>query len=153
MGGEALGSVKAWCPNVGECECGKVGMGWWVEENPHRSRGRGDVIGGIRVEGLIGKWNKIWNVNKEIFQKQLPNPDTMADANKSLLTGAWYSCLLRGSARAWQTQKWMLTVIYWMDYRVHNEGARESTQEAEGVCSPIGGTTIWTNQHPQSSCL
>ena len=33
--------------------------------------------------------------------KRPPNPDTIADANKSLLTGAWYSCLLRGSASAW----------------------------------------------------
>ena len=29
-----------------------------------------------------------------------------------------------------------------------NEGARESTQGAEGVGNPIGGTTIWTNQNP-----
>ena len=62
------------------------------------------------------------------------------------------SSLLRGSASAWQTQKWMLTAIHWAEHRVSNEGARESTQGAEGVCSPIGGTTIWTNQyHPQSS--
>jgi hypothetical protein len=27
-------------------------------------------------------------------------------------------------------------------HRVTNEGARESTQGAKGVCSPIGGTTI-----------
>jgi hypothetical protein len=26
------------------------------------------------------------------------NPDTIVDTNKSLLTGAWYSCLLRGCA-------------------------------------------------------
>jgi hypothetical protein len=32
-----------------------------------------------------------------------------------------------------------------------NEGARESTQGAEGVWNPIGGTSIWTNQYPQSS--
>jgi hypothetical protein len=32
-----------------------------------------------------------------------------------------------------------------------NEGARESTQGAEGVRSPIGGTSMWTNQYPQSS--
>jgi hypothetical protein len=38
--------------------------------------------------------------------KQPPNPDTIADANKSLLKGAWYSCLLRGSASAWLIQKW-----------------------------------------------
>jgi hypothetical protein len=34
-----------------------------------------------------------------------------------------------------------------------NGKARESTQGAEGVCNPIGGTTIWTNQYPQRSCL
>jgi hypothetical protein len=31
---------------------------------------------------------------------QPPNPDTFVDARKCLLTGAWYSCFLRGSARA-----------------------------------------------------
>jgi hypothetical protein len=37
-----------------------------------------------------------------------------------------------------------------------NEGARESIQGAEGVCNPIDGTTIWTNQYPRarvSSCI
>jgi hypothetical protein len=29
-----------------------------------------------------------------------------------------------------------------VDLRVPNEVARERTQRAEGVCSPIGGTTI-----------
>ena len=29
----------------------------------------------------------------------------------------------------------MLTVIYWMEHRAPKEGARESTQEAKGVCS------------------
>jgi hypothetical protein len=80
--------------------------------------------------------------------KKTQNPDTIADANKSLLTGAWYSCLLTGSASAWQIQKWMLTTIQWMEHRIPNEGARERTQGAEGVCSPIGGTTIWINQYP-----
>jgi hypothetical protein len=28
------------------------------------------------------------------------------DAIKDLLTGAWYSCLLRCSSSAWQIQKW-----------------------------------------------
>jgi hypothetical protein len=41
-------------------------------------------------------------------------------------------------------QKWMLTVIYWMEHRIPtpNEGARESTQGAKGVCNLIGRTTI-----------
>jgi hypothetical protein len=36
----------------------------------------------------------------------------------------------------------MFTVIYWMELRALNGGARESTQAAEGVCNPIGETTI-----------
>ena len=35
-----------------------------------------------------------------------------------------------------------------MEHRAPNGGARKSTQGAEGVCNPIGGTTIWTNQYP-----
>jgi hypothetical protein len=35
-----------------------------------------------------------------------------------------------------------LTVIFRMGHRAPNGGARESTQRAEGVCNPIGGTTI-----------
>jgi hypothetical protein len=82
---------------------------------------------------------------------QSPNPDTIVDANKCLLTGAWYSCLLRGSASAWQIQKWMLTAIYWTEHRVPTEVARKRTQGIKRVCSPVGGTTIWNNQYPQSS--
>jgi hypothetical protein len=41
-----------------------------------------------------------------------------------------------------ELKKWMLAAIHWTEHRVCNEGARESTQGAEGVCSPIGGTTI-----------
>jgi hypothetical protein len=73
------------------------------------------------------------------------------DANKSLLRGVWYSCLLRGSASAWQMQKWMIKTIHWTEQRVPNERARESIQDAEEVCSLIGRTTIWTNQYPQIS--
>jgi hypothetical protein len=36
----------------------------------------------------------------------------------------------------------MLIVIYRMEHRAPNEGARESTQGAEGVCNLIGGTII-----------
>jgi hypothetical protein len=50
----------------------------------------------------------------------------------------------------------MLTVSYWMDHRAPNGGARESTQGAKGICNPIGGTTLRTNQYPgalDSSCI
>jgi hypothetical protein len=36
----------------------------------------------------------------------------------------------------------MLIDIYWIEHRALNGGARESTQGAEGVCNPIGGTII-----------
>jgi hypothetical protein len=42
----------------------------------------------------------------------------------------------------WSTQKWMITVIYWMGHTAPNGGAREITQGANGNCNPIGGTTI-----------
>jgi hypothetical protein len=54
-------------------------------------------------------------------------------------------CLLWSYAGARQTQKWMLTVSYWMEHRAPNGGARESNQGAKVICNPIGGTTIWTN--------
>jgi hypothetical protein len=82
---------------------------------------------------------------------QSPNPYTIVDASKCLLTGAWYSCLLRGSANAWQIQRWMLLANHWIKHKVSNGGARKRTKGAEGACSPIGGTTIWNNQYPLSA--
>ena len=73
------------------------------------------------------------------------------DAKKCLLTGAWYSCLLRGSASAWKIQRRMLAANHWTEHRVPNGGVRERTEGAEGVCNPIGRTTISTNQTPQNS--
>jgi hypothetical protein len=64
---------------------------------------------------------------------QPPNPDTIAYASKILLKGSWYSCLVWGYASAWQIQKWMLTVMYWIEHRAPSGG--ESTQGAEGVCN------------------
>jgi hypothetical protein len=40
---------------------------------------------------------------------------------------------LESGALGVQTQKWMLTVSYWMDHRAPNGGARESTQGAKGI--------------------
>jgi hypothetical protein len=57
MGGEALGPVKAQCPNVGECQNQEAGVGWLV------STGRGDRIGGF--QGGNQKRDNILNVNKE----------------------------------------------------------------------------------------
>jgi hypothetical protein len=77
---------------------------------------------------------------------QPPNTDTNAYTPKTLMKGPWYSCLLWGYAGTWKTKKWMLTVSYWTENRAPNGGAIESTQGAQGVYNPIGGTRIWTNQ-------
>jgi len=78
---------------------------------------------------------------------QPPNPDNIADAKKCMLTGAWYSCLLRGSARAWQIQRQMLAANYWTENGVPIGGIRERIEGAERVCNPI--RTISTNQSSQ----
>jgi hypothetical protein len=71
-----------------------------------------------------------------------PNLDTTVDANTCLLTGAWYSCLLRGSTRSWPIWMWMLTANHWTEHRVPNGGTRERPQGTDGFCSLLGGTTI-----------
>jgi hypothetical protein len=71
-----------------------------------------------------------------------PKPDTIACTSKILLKVPRYGCLFWDYVGAWQAQKLMLTVSYWMDHRAPNGGARKITQGAEGICNPIGGTTI-----------
>jgi hypothetical protein len=60
-------------------------------------------------------------------------------------------CLLRGSVRALQIQRWMLTANHWTEHGVPNRGVRERTEGVEGVCNPIGRTTVSTNQTPSPS--
>jgi hypothetical protein len=45
----------------------------------------------------------------------------------------------------------MLTANHWTEHGVPSEGVRERTERAEGVCNPIGRTTISANQTLQSS--
>jgi hypothetical protein len=44
-----------------------------------------------------------------------------------LQTGAWYSCSLRGSARAWPIQMWMLTANHQTELRDPNGRVRGRT--------------------------
>jgi hypothetical protein len=78
----------------------------------------------------------------------------LVDAKKYVLTGAWFSWLLRGSARAWQIQRQMLIANHWTELGVPNGvlkgGVRGRTEGAEGICNSIG-RTISTNQNSQSS--
>jgi hypothetical protein len=78
---------------------------------------------------------------------QSPHADISVDAKKCMLAGAWYSCLLRASARAWHINtEMMLTANHWTDHEVPNGGVRERTEGTEVVYNPLGGTTISTKQ-------
>ena len=76
---------------------------------------------------------------------QPPNADTIAYTSRILLKDPDRAV----SCDTMQTQKWILTVSYWMDHWAPNGGARECTQRAKGICIPIGGTTLWTNHTPE----
>jgi hypothetical protein len=53
-----------------------------------------------------------------------------------LLTGAWYSCLLKGSASSRQIQKWVLTAIHWTEHRVPMEDLEKGPKELKGSVTP-----------------
>jgi hypothetical protein len=56
MGGEVFGPMKArQMPQCRGTKGREMGVGGWVEEHPHRSRGREDGRGGLWEEGELGK--------------------------------------------------------------------------------------------------
>jgi len=67
-------------------------------------------------------------------------------ADKSLI---WMS--LRGSAKALLIHMRMPAANHWTEHGDPNGGVREKTEGAEGVCNPIGRTTISTNQTSEFS--
>jgi len=79
---------------------------------------------------------------------QPPNPLTIVDAKKCLLTGARYGYLLRGAPRTLLIQLSMLTSNHCTEQGDLNEGIRERTEGIEGICNPTGRTTISSNQTP-----
>jgi hypothetical protein len=107
-----------------------------------------------RGNKIITGWNmgdKLWSrdwrkVHPETFPpggsshiqtwKPNKNPDTISDAKKCLLTGAWNSCLLRVSVRAWQIQMWMLTANHWTEHRDPMEELGEGPKELQGFATP-----------------
>jgi hypothetical protein len=46
-------------PQCRGIKVGEVGVGGWMEENPHRNRGRRNVIGCFSEEGKPGKGDNI----------------------------------------------------------------------------------------------
>jgi hypothetical protein len=123
------------------------------------------VLRSFLERGTKYSWEQIWKQSAEetegktiqrLYQPedssqiQSPNSDTIVDAKTCLLKGDWYSCFLRGPARALQIQSHMLAANHCTECRVPNGGVRERTAEAEGVCNHIGRTPP-TNQTLQSS--
>jgi hypothetical protein len=62
------------------------------------SKGNTSTKNGAKPEAKAIK--RLPALPRDPFHMQTPNPDTTANAKKVLLTGAWYNCPLRGSARA-----------------------------------------------------
>jgi len=112
-------------------------------ENTHR-RKYGDKV-----------WSRDWKKNHPEIAPPggcIPYIDTKPRQYcgcQEVLTGACYSCLLRGSARAWQIQRQMLAANHWTENGFPIGGVRERTVGAEQVCNPIRRTTIPTNRSSQ----
>jgi hypothetical protein len=67
---------------------------------------------------------------------QTPNPDSIADAKKCVLTGAWYGCSLRGSTNTWPIQMQVLTVNHQMSQGTPVEELGEGIKELKGITTP-----------------
>jgi hypothetical protein len=78
-----------------------------------------------------------------------PNPNTIADAKKSLLTVIWYGSSLRGSANTQTIQVEILTSNHQTVPEDVNGRVRGRIVEAERDCNPIGRTILSTNLIPQ----
>ena len=105
----------------------------------------------LRVEQRLKVWPSRDCPTCGSITYTLTKPRHYCGCQHCLLTEACYCCLLRGSTSAWQTQRWILSANHWTGHSVLNGGARERSQGAEGLCSPIAGTKIWINKDPQSS--
>ena len=67
---------------------------------------------------------------------QLPNPDIIVDAKKYILKGTWYGCLLRGPARALQTQRRMLAANIGLSMGSPMEELEKGLNELKGFATP-----------------
>jgi hypothetical protein len=81
-------------------------------------------------------------ISRDPSHNQPPNADTIAYTSKILLKGPDIAVSCETTLGPSKHIKWMLTVSYWMDHRAPNGGARENNQGAEGICNPMGGTTL-----------
>ena len=84
-------------------------------------------------------WKELQRQSLRLRQKERPSRDCATRVSiaytttkprhycicqKNFLKGPCYRCLIWGYASAWQIQKWMLTVIYKIEHRTPNGGAK-----------------------------
>ena len=103
------------------------------------------------------EWSRNWSKGNpetapptDLSHQLTPNPDTIADAKKNLLTGTRYSCPLRGSAITGPIQMCMYTANHCTECGELNGEVKARTVGAKGFCILIGRTTISTNQNPKA---
>jgi hypothetical protein len=65
----------------------------------------------------------------------IPNPDTVADAKKRSLVGAWYRCLFEGSVRVFPIQMGILAANYWTEQGDPMEKLGEGMKELKGFAT------------------
>jgi hypothetical protein len=104
------------------------------------------------------KWSRDWRKGhpettpaRDPSHLQTPNPDTIADAKKCLLTGAWCGCSLRGSNSTWLIQMQVLTANHQPEHGDPNGKARWRTEGADRDCNPMGRmiSAIQTTRAPR----
>ena len=97
--------------------------------------------------------DKVWGIEWRNAETATPgdpsyiwswNPDSISDTNVCLLWVNQYSCLPRGSATAWQIQKWIFSDNSCTVHR-STGGPGEGTGGDQGFCTLLSRTTIWTN--------
>ena len=54
-------------------------------------------------------------------------------------------------SRDWTKEMQILAANHWTEQGDHNEGVKGRTEEAEGICNCVGGTSISNNKTTQSS--
>jgi hypothetical protein len=74
-------------------------------------------INNEKIKFIICMYKNLKNKKVKLFfiKVESNKPGRYSRCRKYLLLEAWYSCVLRGSARAWQIQRWKLPANHWTE--------------------------------------
>ena len=113
---------------------------------------------GQSIENMETKvWSRDWRKGHsetappgDPFHIQSPNLEAIEDDRKCLLMGTWYGYFLRGSARVWQIQRPIFTVIIGLNTGVLDGGAGVGSERAERVWRSMRGATVSEARPPRA---